>query len=341
MKIIAVAIILVGMTLASAFYTAPACAQATRTWISGVGSDSNPCSRTAPCKTWAGAIGVTAAGGEIDALDPGGFGAVTITQSITLDGGGGQVADVLVSGTSGIVIAAAANDVVTIRNVRFQGLLGNGSNPGSAGTNGIQINTAGSVLVENCVIENFAQNGINNTPTSGGTKLTVKNTILSNNASAGISFQPQNGRGLLEVSDSEIFGNQSGIVAQPTIGQIASVTLDQVKLTGNTQNGLVLGGAGVVAGTMRNSVAGSNTLDGVLANADQVFFTVEEFSIVANLSSGIHANSAGTNLNVTASTISGNGTGVKATSGSIVSFGNNTLNGNGSDGAFTSTAALK
>src|SRR5579859_7309954 len=75
-------------------------AQATRTWVSGVGDDANPCSRTAPCKTWAGAISKTAPGGEIDALDPGGFGALTITKSITLDGGGGQVASVLVAGTN-------------------------------------------------------------------------------------------------------------------------------------------------------------------------------------------------------------------------------------------------
>ena len=74
-------------------------AQASRTWVSGVGDDVNPCSRTAPCKTFAGAISKTAAGGEIDALDPAGYGAVTITKAITIDGGGGQVASVLVSGT--------------------------------------------------------------------------------------------------------------------------------------------------------------------------------------------------------------------------------------------------
>src|SRR6516165_7464812 len=79
-------------------------AQASRTWVSGVGDDANPCSRTAPCNTFAGAISKTAAGGEIDALDPGGYGAVTITKSITIDGGGGQVASVLVSGTNGIVV---------------------------------------------------------------------------------------------------------------------------------------------------------------------------------------------------------------------------------------------
>src|SRR5438045_9715468 len=96
-------------------------AQATRTWVSGVGDDANPCSRTAPCKTWAGAISKTAEGGEIDALDPGGFGALTITKSITLDGGGGQVASVLAAGTNGIVVAAASNDVVTIRKLSIDG----------------------------------------------------------------------------------------------------------------------------------------------------------------------------------------------------------------------------
>src|SRR5512135_2802183 len=85
-------------------WVAPAQAQATRTWISGVGDDANPCSRTAPCKTFAGAISKTAAGGEIDCLDPGGFGAVTITKAIMIDcipgaGEGGE----LVSGTNGIV----------------------------------------------------------------------------------------------------------------------------------------------------------------------------------------------------------------------------------------------
>src|ERR1700755_3185439 len=95
---------------ASVLYATPAAAQATRTWISGVGDDVNPCSRTAPCKTFAGAISKTAAGGEIDCLDPGGFGAVTVVKSITLDcggGPGGQVGAILASGTNGITINAA------------------------------------------------------------------------------------------------------------------------------------------------------------------------------------------------------------------------------------------
>src|SRR5262244_1353456 len=139
------AIVLLGTTLMSA--------QATRTWVSGVGDDASPCSRTAPCKTWAGAISKTAPGGEIDALDPGGFGALTITKSITLDGGGGQVASILVAGTNGLVVAAASNDVVTIRNVRLEGFLGNGNS--NAGLNGIYVISAGQLHIENCYINGF------------------------------------------------------------------------------------------------------------------------------------------------------------------------------------------
>src|SRR5579863_3973998 len=96
-------------------------AQATRTWVSGVGDDANPCSRTAPCKTFAGAISKTAMGGEIDVLDPGGFGAVTITKSISIEAVG-VVAGVLVSGTNGIVVAAGAADTVVLRGLTIDGL---------------------------------------------------------------------------------------------------------------------------------------------------------------------------------------------------------------------------
>src|ERR1700740_2766891 len=100
-------------------------AQASRTWVSGVGDDVNPCSRTAPCKTFAGAISKTASGGEISVLDPGGFGAGTITKPITLDGGGGQVASILATGTPGItinILSPGANDTVAIRNLRIMGV---------------------------------------------------------------------------------------------------------------------------------------------------------------------------------------------------------------------------
>src|SRR5271170_5602077 len=140
----AVLLALVGMLL----LVQPASAQASRTWVSGVGDDANPCSRTAPCKTFAGAISKTSAGGEIDALDPGGFGAVTITKAITLDGGGGQVASILVSGTNAINVNAGASDVVILRNLRINGIL----NSGSPGLTGVAVNSAGKVVIEKCDI---------------------------------------------------------------------------------------------------------------------------------------------------------------------------------------------
>src|SRR5579883_1735144 len=139
-SVFAAFIFVVGM----AFAGGSAHAQATRTWVSGVGDDANPCSRTAPCKTFAGAISKTAAGGEIDALDPGGYGAVTITKAITIDGGGGQVASVLVAGTNGIVVSAGASDVVILRNLRINGISGSGN----GGINGIRFLAGQQLIVD-------------------------------------------------------------------------------------------------------------------------------------------------------------------------------------------------
>ena len=153
--------------------------QASRTWVSGVGDDANPCSRTAPCKTFAGAISKTAAGGEIDALDPGGYGAVTITKAITIDGGGGQVASVLVSGTNGIVVQAGPSDVVILRNLRINGI--------GTGINGIRFLSGKDLNVESCYIFGFTTNGVDIalnqiTPASAH----ILNTVIKNNGGVGV-----------------------------------------------------------------------------------------------------------------------------------------------------------
>src|SRR5258708_3813321 len=139
----------VSVSILSLSLATVASAQATRTWVSGVGDDVNPCSRTAPCKTWAGAISKTAPGGEIDALDPGGFGAVTITKGMTLDGGGGIVASTLNSGTTGILVNAANTDKIWIRNIMING--------GNTGTNGVRVLNAKSVALDHVTI--FDQGG--------------------------------------------------------------------------------------------------------------------------------------------------------------------------------------
>ncbi len=154
------------LTIVALAFASISQAQATRTWVSGVGDDVNPCSRTAPCKTFAGAISKTAINGEIDVLDPGGFGAVTITKSITLDGTG-TFGSILASGSNGININITANPNDPFRQVTIRGLAINGTgSSGGVGTrtglNGINISTEGAatVHVEDTIIQNFSQNGI-------------------------------------------------------------------------------------------------------------------------------------------------------------------------------------
>src|SRR5689334_19418047 len=166
MRKIALALAILGTTLTTALYTAPAHAQASRTWVSGVGDDANPCSRTAPCKTWAGAISKTAACGEIDALDPAGFGAVTITKSITLDGTG-TMASILASLTTGITINAASTDVITIRGISINGFCN--------GLRAINILQAKTVNIEDCVMFRFAGPGVLVNETND-LQLNVRNT---------------------------------------------------------------------------------------------------------------------------------------------------------------------
>src|SRR6266487_1091693 len=127
-------------------------AQATRTWVSGVGDDANPCSRTAPCKTFAGAISKTAAAGEINVLDPGGYGAVTITKSIRIISEHIE-AGVLVSGTNGIVVNVASTDNVLLDGLDIEGL--------GTGLNGVQIIGGGSVVIRRTSINHFTGNGVN------------------------------------------------------------------------------------------------------------------------------------------------------------------------------------
>jgi len=182
------------IAIVSLAFASLAQAQATRTWVSGVGDDVNPCSRTAPCKTFAGAISKTAVDGEIDALDPAGFGAVTITKSITIDGSATGVAGILNAGTAGVIINITSETAphnlhtVVLRGLSIQGA--------STGTNGIRIlsgNVAGlRVHVENCFIA--GQNGspgrgIEDFRANGGI-LTVQNTTIMNTTAAAIVIDP-------------------------------------------------------------------------------------------------------------------------------------------------------
>jgi hypothetical protein len=265
--------------------------QASRTWVSGVGDDANPCSRTAPCKTFAGAISKTAAGGEIDALDPAGYGALTITKAITIDGGGGQVASVLVSGTNGIVVQAGANDVVILRNLRFNGI--------GSGLNGIRFLSGKDLNVENCYIFGFTQNGIDialnqGTPAS----VHVFDTILKNNGGVGI-------RAANAVTPN----------VQVGIDHVRAV-LDNIGIEANTNSRVVI----------NNSVAENATSDGVKASAATAQITMSN-SDASHNGNGITA-ASGSSVNVAFSSIAYNTTcSFNNVASNFGTFGNNRIAG--------------
>src|SRR6266571_845328 len=173
MKKLVLSLAIAGTALVPLLCSAPAYAQATRTWVSGVGDDVNPCSRTAPCKTFAGAISKTAAAGEINCLDPGGFGAVTINKSIMIRCNYTE-AGVVVAGTNGIIVNTLSTDVVYL-----EGLDILGANTGLSGISFIQ---GGVLHVKNSVIREFNGagagngNGIKFAPTVAGAELHVTDT---------------------------------------------------------------------------------------------------------------------------------------------------------------------
>jgi hypothetical protein len=236
-------------------------AQATRTWVSGVGDDANPCSRTAPCKTFAGAITKTAAGGEINCLDPGGFGAVTITKAMTiscLHTEGGALA-----GGNGITVNAGPGDSVFIRGLDIFGV-----NPP---THGVRFVAGGALHIDQSVIRRFnaanswgvaiaargnskvyisdtiiADNGNGSTNSGGGigvetvesgsVTVFVMDSIISNNAGTGIAAL---GQADVHVTSTRIVGNETGLAGQG--GKITTYGDNMVR--GNRNNGTFSGGA--------------------------------------------------------------------------------------------------
>jgi len=287
------------------FITASAFAQATRTWVSGVGDDANPCSRTAPCKTFAGAISKTASGGIIDALDPGGFGAVTITKPITIEGNG-TLASVLSSGVQGIIVNITSG---TGRDVILRNILIDGSGP-TIGTNGINFIAGDSLTVEDCYITRYLTTGILFQPNSNA-QLTVRRTgvYLS---TIGIRATGIGATGLgpatasASISDSNIAKNGTGIQAD--------------------QNSKV---------TVRSSYVNGNTADGILGTSSSSCSVLVDFTVSANNGTGVRSNGAGTEVQVNNSSITGNGTGVSSTnSGQICTYTSNRVSLNGTPGAF-------
>ena len=271
-------------------------AQATRTWVSGVGDDANPCSRTAPCKTFAGAISKTAAGGEIDALDPGGFGALTITKSIFIDGGGAGPAGVLVSGTNGFTIAAGATDIVVLKNLDINGIAGTGA----GGLNGIEFSSGLKLVVEDCHILGFTHRGISIESSTSGAQAFISNTYV-------------------------VGQTNNGIVVAPT-GVRNTVDLDHVTVVGSTSVGLGVATGSDVHAT--NSTFSQNGTAGVWASGASGAANVSlDSCVVTGNGLGLQLlNGAAARL--TNNNITGNTVGFDTAGGVLNSFGNNHTTGN-------------
>ena len=173
--------------MVAVFVASPASAQATRTWVSGVGDDVNPCSRTAPCKTFAGAISKTATGGMINCLDPGGFGTLTITKSITIDCAGTFGSTLNSGGINGFVVNNSATATPGTVKVVLNGLEINGAGT-TMGLNGVRIISGRDVLISNTNIRNQSGAGI---AVNGGTqtRVTIDHVSIFN-TDIGISVAP-------------------------------------------------------------------------------------------------------------------------------------------------------
>jgi hypothetical protein len=292
--------------------------QASRTWVSGVGDDVNPCSRTAPCKTWAGAISKTAAGGEIDALDPGGYGTLTITKSITVDGtyGAGFGSTLNSGGINGFVIndslSAAPNTIkVTLRNLSIDGA---GT---TAGLNGIRFISGAQLIVENVSIENQSNNGIDvslNAAVNGLVK--IRNVDVRRIGQAGISLtNAGTGEVRATIDDSSFTHCANGIHAK------------------NRSRVIV-----------RNSVASNNTTNGAFADATAAVAVIRISSSIIAFNGGSGVRSGGVGGGVSVVEIAQNqinqntGSGALVSAGgSIETFSNNSIRGNGTDGCVSCT----
>jgi len=269
-------------------------AQAPRTWVSGVGDDANPCSRTAPCKTFAGAISKTAASGEINVLDPGGYGAVTITKAITIDGSAGSIAGVLVSGTNAIVVSAGASDAVVLRNLDIDGV--------GTGLSGIRFNTGKSLRVENSKIYGFTGNGIDFEPGAAAT---------------------------LSVDRAVVHDNAGGLYVKPSVSAHATVTRSEFS---NNQFGVwAEAGADVM---VSDSVAANNTGNGYTALSTTTLAQITLTRAIASGNvSGVVASGGQADVYMSGTTVTQNTTGIVIINGgNVLSHGSNSIMGNGTDG---------
>lgn len=295
------------LTVAAAAAVLVACsslahAQATRTWVSGVGDDANPCSRSAPCKTFAGAISKTATGGEISVLDPGGFGAVTITKAITINGEG-TLAGILSAGIHGVIVNITTineGDAVILRNLSINGA--------GTGLDGIRFLAGGALVVENCTISGVL-NGIDVAHDGArAASVSVSNTTLTDIGGAAV-----------------LVGAAAGVAP--------SAHLSNVRISGVGTGLRVLRGAATIADSFISGVEN----EGIAAESGEARVNAEG-CVVDDAGVGVAVVSAGARVRISNCDIFQNATGVSvAAGGKVESFGNNRIRGNATNVAGTLT----
>jgi hypothetical protein len=310
------------LTLMALAVPASASAQATRTWVSGVGNDADPCSLTAPCKTFAGAFSKTAAGGIIMARDDGGFGTLTITKPITVDGGRGHSAGVLSSGgINGINVnidpaTQPANFVnngkVVLKNLKLEGnTLIPTSGGFTPGLNGVRITNAKSVKLYNVDIGFFSRSGVDIEPAANQTsRVIVKNSEIHDNGGAGVMAAPgSNAVARLQVRNNEIDDNGCGLVT-------AAFGASNVFAT-NCGTNAPSGTVGTVALNAFNNGISDSTTSSVFANGGQATVRIGGNDITGSLGPALSAVNGGSILTWNDNRISGNPGGNGASTGSI------------------------
>jgi hypothetical protein len=236
--------------LSAVSFVSPASAQATRTWVSGVGDDANPCSRTAPCKTFAGAISKTATFGEINVLDPGGFGGVTINKSITLRADHVE-AGVLVSGTNAIVVnLPAQTDRVELYGLDIEGLGGS-----TTSLDGVKIIGSGRTLINNCRINGFHNgNGVNLVGTVNAVATIYNSTIT--NSLGGVNVAGAGGVANFANMFNTLVDSNASFGIQVT-GAASSIAVARSYITGQTTGiSLLSGGVAVSFGPSNVATGG-------------------------------------------------------------------------------------
>jgi hypothetical protein len=276
---------------------------AVRTFVSGTGTDSGMCSRVAPCRSFAFALLQTVAGGEITVLDPGGYGAVTINESVSIVNDGVGEAGVTVSSGNAITVSTGSSAVVNLRGLTVVGLTGSGE--------GILFNATGTLNIQNCVIGGFGFDGIGLLPTGAAT-FNIADTVVSNVAN-------------------------NAVVIQTTGAGTVNATFTRVQALGAATGFLVNGAnsTGAVNATIANSAASNNqfgvTVEGSTAAA--VTQVMVSSTVVNNNGTGVFEDGANSTTYLTKNTIAGNTTAFNIlSSGAVASFGDNDVKGNGNDG---------